>query len=224
MNVLAIDTSSSMLGLGLQTKEHYFEINQDIGLHHTENLLKAVHILLDRSQLTTDQLDLVVVARGPGSFTGLRIGMSTAKGLSFGAGIPVVSVPTLDMYAYGHRVYPDWVLPVMDARKNRVYAAFYKDGNMRGAILDITPEALLHKFEEYNKILLTGPYAGQLHELLVQSDSSTNNCIVDPLYASPKTFSLLQRGRETFEQNGGDDKNLGPLYIRPSEAELSNGR
>ncbi len=224
MNVLAIDTSTAMLGLGLQTDEHYFELNQDIGLHHTENLLKAVQTLLDTSGLTTAQLDLVVVARGPGSFTGLRIGMSTAKGLSFGAGIPVVSVPTLDMYAYGQRVYPDWVVPVMDARKNRVYAAFYRDGSVQSEILDIAPESLIQQFEDYQRILLTGPFAGPLSELIVQANSSMNNCTLDPLWAAPKTFSLLLKGKETFVQRGGDEKNLGPLYIRPSEAELNNGR
>lgn len=224
MNVLAIDTSTAMLGLGLQTAEHYFELNQDVGLHHTENLLKEVHILLDKSTITASQLDLVVVAQGPGSFTGLRIGLSTAKGLSFGAGIPLVAVPTLDMYAYGHRIFPDWVVPVIDARKQRVYAAFYKDGAIHGDILDITPELLLRKCNTHDHFLLTGPYAGLLCGLNRQADPQLTNCTLDPLYAAPKTFALLQQGVERFQRQGGDNKYLGPLYIRPSEAELSNGR
>lgn len=221
MNVLAIDTSTSMLGAGLQTDTHYFEVNQDVGLHHTENLLSELCFLLEKGNLTVPQLDLIVVSKGPGSFTGLRIGMSTAKGLSFGSGVPVVSVPTLDMYAYGHSVYSEWVVPVMDARKNRVYAAFYKSGIMHGDIFDIAPELLLDELSECTDVLLTGPFAAQLHEINSQNRNSTQNYIIDPLHAGPKTYALLKQGMYAFERQGADSENSGPLYIRPSEAELS---
>lgn len=221
MNVLAIDTSTSMLGAGLQTDTHYFEVNQDVGLHHTENLLSEVRFLLEKGNITVPQLDLIVVSKGPGSFTGLRIAMSTAKGLSFGSGVPVVSVPTLDMYAYAHSTYSEWVVPVMDARKNRVYAAFYKSGTMHGHIYDIAPEILLNELSVYTHVLLTGPFAAQLHEINSQNKNSTQNYLIDPLHAGPKTYALLKKGISAFERQGADAENSGPLYIRPSEAELS---
>ena len=221
MNVLAIDTSTSMLGIGLQTDDHYFEMNQDVGLHHTENLLTEVRVLFEKGALSVEQLDLIVVSKGPGSFTGLRIGMATAKGLSFGTGIPLVSVPTLEMHAFGQSIYSDWVLPVMDARKNRVYAAFYRNGTARGEVLDIAPELLLKEASQYEHILVTGPFAADLLEIGRNSEPRCENLIIDPLYAAPKTFALLQKGKETFSRRGGDDTRSGPLYIRPSEAELS---
>jgi len=221
VNVLAIDTSTSMLGIGLQTDEHYFEMNQDVGLHHTENLLAEVRVLLEKAALSIEKLDLIVASKGPGSFTGLRIGISTAKGLSFGTGIPLVSVPTLEMYAFGQSIASEWVVPVMDARKNRVYAAFYKDGAARGEVLDIAPDLLLQEMSEYNRILLTGPFAADLIRLGKNIEARWDNLILDPLHAAPKTFALLQKGIETFSQRGGDEKHSGPLYIRPSEAELS---
>jgi tRNA threonylcarbamoyladenosine biosynthesis protein TsaB len=221
MNVLSIDTSSSLLGVGLQTDTHYYEVNQDVGLHHTENLLSEVRFLLEKSNLSVPQLDLIVVSKGPGSFTGLRIGMSTAKGLSFGSGVPVVSVPTLEMYVYGHSIYSEWVVPVIDARKNRVYTAFYKNGNRYGDIFDIAPELLLKELSNYTEVLLTGPFAAHLHELNTTSQDSIHNYVIDPLHAGPHIYALLNQGIHIFKRQGGNDKNTGPLYIRPSEAELS---
>lgn len=221
MNVLAIDTSTSMLGIGLQTDEHYFEMNQDVGLHHTENLLTEVQVLLAKAVISVEKLDLIVVSKGPGSFTGLRIGLSTAKGLSFGTGIPLVSVPTLDMHAFGQSITSTLVVPVMDARKKRVYAAFYKHGKVRGEVLDIKPDLLLQEMSEYNPILLTGPFAAELIKIGRNSEIPSENLILDPLHAAPKTFALLHKGIEMFHQRGGDEKRSGPLYIRPSEAELS---
>jgi len=232
LKVLAIDTSTSLLGIGLQSEEQYFEINQDVGLHHSENLLTEVQYLLNKSEIPANELNLIVVAKGPGSFTGLRIGMSTAKGLSFGSQIPIVSVPTLDMYAYSCKMYSHKVLSLMDARKNRVYAAFYAHGIQEGEILDIAPAELIEALSSVQDILLTGPYAGHMFELYSQiiatessipsgSVTNSNRVIVDPLYAAPKTYALLNLGIRTFERNGVDVENQGPLYIRPSEAEMS---
>ncbi|MCF7948823.1 MAG: tRNA (adenosine(37)-N6)-threonylcarbamoyltransferase complex dimerization subunit type 1 TsaB [Spirochaetia bacterium] len=232
MKVLAIDTSTSLLGIGLQSEEQYFEINQDVGLHHSENLLTEVQYLLEKGEIPANALDLIVVAKGPGSFTGLRIGMSTAKGLSFGSQIPIVSVPTLDMYAYSCKMYSHKVLSLMDARKNRVYAAFYTHGLQVGEILDVAPGELIESLNSAQDILLTGPYAGHIFELYSQitaAESSfpsgavtdSNRVIIDPLYAAPKTYALLNLGIRSFERNGADADNQGPLYIRPSEAEMS---
>jgi tRNA threonylcarbamoyladenosine biosynthesis protein TsaB len=232
LKVLAIDTSTSLLGIGLQSEDQYFEINQDVGLHHSENLLTEVHYLLSKSETPANELDLIVVSKGPGSFTGLRIGMSTAKGLSFGSQVPVVSVPTLDMYAYSCNMYPQRVLSLMDARKNRVYAAFYAHGLQEGEILDIAPAELIDAFNSFQDILLTGPYAGHMFELYSQintaesslpssSVTNSNRISIDPLYAAPKTYALLKLGIRAFERNGADVENQGPLYIRPSEAEMS---
>ncbi len=228
MNVLAIDTSTSLLGIGLRTGNNYFEFNQNVGLHHTENLLTEVYTLLTKGTTSVQELDLIVVSKGPGSFTGLRIGLSTAKGISFGSKVPLVSIPTLDMYAFGLSFYTYWICPVMDARKNRVYSAFYKGGYKEGEIYDITPEDLVEKCNSHVPIILTGPFAGSLHKLFRDDpeyiDPEKKNpakVVLDPLYAAPKTFSLLEKGVQHFLQNGADSPKEGPLYIRASEAEIS---
>ncbi len=226
MNVLAIDSSTSLLGIGLRTEENYFELDQDVGLHHTENLLWEVDSLLQKGGISIQQLHLIVVVKGPGSFTGLRIGLATAKGLSFGSGVPLVSIPTLDVYAYGCSLYPHKVVSVMDARKNRVYAAFYSRGVREGEILDVSPDILIDKCKDAQPLIFTGPFAGSLFNRYIEHQGETNikenfGFKLDPLFAAPKTYSLLEQGIAQFKTNGADAENEGPLYIRPSEAEIS---
>lgn len=229
MNVLAIDTSTSLLGIGLRAGDNYFEFNQNVGLHHTENLLTEVHSLLSKSNTSIQELDLIVVSKGPGSFTGLRIGLSAAKGLSFGANVPLISIPTLDMYAFGFSYFAHWILPVMDARKNRVYAAFYKSGYKESEIFDISPNKLLEKCSTYLPLVLTGPFAGCLYKFFQKEienneyhlSTELKKVILDPLYSAPKTFSLLENGVQYYARHGADSSNEGPLYIRASEAEMS---
>lgn len=218
MKVLAIDTSTALLGIGLKTEQSYFEINQDIGLHHTENLLVEIDTLLGKAHTSCSDLDLIVVSKGPGSFTGLRIGMAAAKGIAFGASLPIVSVPGLDVSAYGKSCYRGTVCPVIDARKRRIYTAFYRNGVRQSDYLDISPEEMLGMCRGHKTILLTGPFAGELSEQWKGIDVKVE---LDPQYGHPQTWELLHFGIDLYSTRGADSPSEGPLYIRPSEAEMS---
>ncbi len=222
MNILAIDTSSALLGIALQSGDDYYESNLNIGLHHTENLMVEIETILAKAKISAIDLELIVVSKGPGSFTGLRIGMSAAKGLAFGVGAPLVSVPSLDVWALGKGFFHGAVLPVLDARKQRVYTAFYEGGKRKGDYLDIAPARLFKQCASYGNILLTGPFAPALFELRTSGgDLSGTSFVLDPQYGSPHTWELLHLGVEQLEKKGADTETEGPLYIRPSEAELS---
>ncbi len=98
MNILAFDTASSLLNIALSTDRGFFEINHSIGLTHSEHLLPSVDYLLKTAGSTASELDLIICTRGPGSFTGLRIGMATAKGMAAaGASRWSPSLPSLYM-------------------------------------------------------------------------------------------------------------------------------
>lgn len=225
MNVLAIDTATALLGIGLEAGENYYEFNQNVGLHHTEHLLVEIQELLKKAALKAGELDLLVVSKGPGSFTGLRIGMSAAKGFAFAAGIPLVSVPTLDLYAYGRESFDGLVVPVMDARKQRIYTAFYERGIRKSEYLDLFPASIAEHIAASKKVLFTGPYAdsmlGYLSGPEVDVSLESVDMKIDPLYGSPASWQLVQLGKTLFREKGADADSDGPLYIRPSEAELS---
>jgi tRNA threonylcarbamoyladenosine biosynthesis protein TsaB len=99
---------------------------QNSGLTHSRTLLAMAQSLLLNLDLSVSDIGLVAVAKGPGSFTGVRIGVSAAKGLAFGAGIPVCGVSTLEAMAWQTPIHGSIVCPVMDARRGQVYNALFE--------------------------------------------------------------------------------------------------
>lgn len=213
MNILAIDTSTTVLSVGLRTDSGYFETSIAAGLRHSEFLLPAVDHLVAIAACPR-RFDLVVCMRGPGSFTGLRIGMATAKGLAAGSGCPVVAVPTLDVLADGYDFFHGTVVPVIDARKQHVYAALFRDGKRVSEDLDIAPHDLLGRAD--GAVLLTGPGAS----LLLDVVSSGSRFRIDPKASSSRAASLLALGEKLFRASGTLPEDGGPVYLRESEARL----
>ena len=156
MNILAFDTSTEIFSICLATDKSSFEFSCSQGYKHSETLVTEVDSLLKRGKISASELDLIICPRGPGSFTGLRIGISTAKGISLGSDTPMVTVPTLDMMAYGLDYFDGVVLPVIDARKKRFYTALFTRGEKISDNLDLTPENISTKLIDYRRILLTG--------------------------------------------------------------------
>lgn len=103
MNILSIDTAAEILYVGVKTDKAFLENIRAMGLKHAETLIPLIRSMLKEIELSPGDLDLVVCSQGPGSFTGLRIGLATAKGISEGAGCPLVSIPTLDALAEPYR-------------------------------------------------------------------------------------------------------------------------
>ena len=99
MNILAFDFSTKILSISLKKDDSYYNYSAFVGFQHSENLLSSIEFLLYSAGIKGKDLDLVVCPLGPGSFTGLRIGMATAKGMADGAKCPFKAVPTLDGWA-----------------------------------------------------------------------------------------------------------------------------
>ena len=142
MTTLAFDTSTEILGICLEQDDKYYSYSAKAGLKHSENLLKEIDHLYSSSGIDKKSTDLIVCAKGPGSFTGLRIGMSIAKGLSDGFGCPMISVPTLDILACGYSYLKGAVMPVLDAKSGKVFTAVYVDGKRVTDYLDIEKDKL----------------------------------------------------------------------------------
>lgn len=215
MNILALDTSTEVLSVGLRTDSGYFETSIAAGLKHSAYLLPAVDHLAKIAECG-EGFDLVVCMRGPGSFTGLRIGMATAKGIAAGSSCPVVAVPTLDVLADGYEYFDGTVVPVIDARKQRVYAALFRKGKRLSDDLDIAPHDLAARASDGAPVLLTGPGAPLLSEVV----GSKTDFRFDPRASSSRAASLLRLGERLFETEGALPADGGPVYLRESEAQL----
>ncbi len=126
MKILAFETSAKAASVALtQEGKLLGESYQNTGLTHSQTLMVMAQDLLRQCGVAISQLDAVAVANGPGSFTGVRIGVAAAKGLAWGAELPCVGVSTLSAMAVGLGGWQGYVCPVMDARRSQVYNALF---------------------------------------------------------------------------------------------------
>lgn len=126
MKILAFETSAKAASVALtQEGKLLGECYQNTGLTHSQTLMVMAQGLLQQCGVAISQLDVVAVAKGPGSFTGVRIGVAAAKGLAWGAELPCIGVSTLSAMAVGLGAWQGYVCPVMDARRSQVYNALF---------------------------------------------------------------------------------------------------
>jgi tRNA threonylcarbamoyladenosine biosynthesis protein TsaB len=216
MRVLAVETSSLAGGVALLDDEQLVaEYVLDVRVTHSERLMASVDRVLADARWTARELDGLAVAVGPGSFTGLRIAVSTVKGLALALGLPIAPVPTLDAMAAALPWAMLPVCPVLDARKGEVYASLYRwdGGAMRRDwdYLALSPEALAARLTE--PVILAGDGASAVR--------STHARLVPAPRRVPSPACVGVLGLERLRRGEGVAAAvLAPLYLRPSEAEL----
>jgi tRNA threonylcarbamoyladenosine biosynthesis protein TsaB len=216
MRVLAVETSTLAGGVALlEAGRLVAEYVLDVSVTHSERLMAAVERALRDARWAAEDLQGLAVAIGPGSFTGLRIGVSTVKGLALALEIPVAPVPTLDGLARRVPFAALPVCPVLDARKNEVYASRYRwDGDaMRREweYLALAPDVLAGRLDE--PTILIGDGAASV--------VSPHARMAPPWLGVPSPAAVGFLGLERLR--AGDvvkPAELAPLYLRPSQAEL----
>jgi tRNA threonylcarbamoyladenosine biosynthesis protein TsaB len=216
MRVLAVETSTLSGGAALLEGERVVgEYTLDVRMTHSERLMAAIDQLLSDAGWRPRDLEGLAVSVGPGSFTGLRVGLSTVKGLALALSLPVAAVPTLDAMAAMLPFAALPVCPVLDARKREVYASLYRwDGlGMRRhwEYLAIAPDDLARRLDE--PVIVIGDGADAI-------DSPFARRVQPPKRGpAPAVVGALGRARLM----AGDTvavADLLPIYLRPSEAEL----
>ncbi len=216
MRVLAIDTSTLAGGVALLDGAHLIaEYLLDVRVTHSERLLPAIDRMLGDAGWPAATLEGLAVAVGPGSFTGLRIGLAAAKGLAFALDVPIAAIPTLDALAASLPFAGLPVCPVLDARKGEVYACRYRwDGaamRREWEFLAIAPDALAQRLTE--PTILLGDAA-----TLVRSPQAR---LAPPHVRRPAAAAVAVLGAARLA--AGEHvtaRELAPIYLRPPEAEL----
>ncbi len=243
MKILGIDTATTTASAALVEDSRLIgeEVYPEDGLrdsalplrgraNHAEILLPLVERLLKKAGLSLREISAFAVSIGPGSFTGLRIGLSTVKGLAYGSNIPVVGVPTL--LAIAKRV-TDWegmICPFLDARKKEVYTAlFQKKGETLDRIAEdlvCPPGKIIQRIQSLNnqgRCLFVGDGINAYEALIRSSLGERVSLTLGDSY--PSTASAVAwLGENRFREKETDL--LGPLvpvYLRSSEAELKKG-
>lgn len=130
MTVLGVDSSATSASAAvIKDNKLISEVFSDTGLTHSQTLLPMINSALQMAGITVNELDLIAVCNGPGSFTGVRIGIATVKGIAFTNNIPCAEVSTLESMAYNIANFDGIICSAMDARCNQVYTAFFENKN-----------------------------------------------------------------------------------------------
>ena len=195
--------------------------------NHAETLLPHIAELLNETGLSWEGVAAIAVSIGPGSFTGLRIGLSTAKGLAYGWDIPVAGVSTLLAVAHRVREWTGWICPLLDAKKKEVYAAlFQRAGGKVNQVIDdevVPPDSVLQQVLSVVKgepCLFVGNGSRLYEDTIRDTFGAKAQIISDDFYPSI-AFAVACIGEERVR--GGETGLAGPLvprYLRPSEAEI----
>ena len=210
MNILATDTSSQALCVAIRT-DSYFESRTSEGrsLQHSERLMPTVLELCRNAGIETKDIDLFACTRGPGSFTGLRIGMAAFKGMAYAAGKPLVSVSTMEILASCVPCFDGAIVTVLDAKKQRWYLGAFEKRTADKAIrlmpdTDGTEADLEAALEPYSRILVTGPDAEDFAPKIATLFGE-KQIIVDNTSGESKASALISCALDRLESDGPDD-------------------
>ena len=165
MTLLAIDTATETLVVAAAHGDSWTAHYAHCGLQHASQLAPHIARVTAELGIGAGEVALIGVGIGPGSFTGVRIGLATAKGMAAAGTAKLVGICGLDALAYTRRHLPGLVVPLIDARKRRFYAACYRQGRRVGRYLDLQPAELVATVQATaapdEPVLLTGPAAAQ---------------------------------------------------------------
>lgn len=224
MRILAFETSAKACSVALwQDGKLLGESYQNTGLTHSQTLMVMAEDLLKTCGLTPKDMDAAAVAAGPGSFTGVRIGVAAAKGFAWGLEIPCCGVSTLEAMAENAGVYDGYVIPVMDARREQVYNAIFRAE--KGVLTRLTPDracALSQLKEELKELpghlYLVGDGSLLTHRTLA---AEVPGLVLPPEHKMHQRATGVAMVAERMLSEGlsCDGAALTPNYLRLSQAE-----
>lgn len=209
MKILCIDTSSKLCGVGIFENEKLIDkIELNNGLTHSETLMPILKQILEKNSLVLKDFDLIAVDIGPGSFTGIRIGVATAKAFSDSLTIPCVGIDSLEILAYQIKE-PSIVCSAIDCKNDNCYFALYELRNNEYVILE-APSA---KTKQEVTDLLDSKYSNK--EIKFVGDAFSSKSLFNHLSVENLNLAALQK----FTRNNFHGEEILPLYLKKSQAE-----
>ena len=228
MRILALETSAKAVSAAVTEDGRLLALGfQDTGLTHSRTLMPIVEHLLKNTDLTMADMDAVAAAVGPGSFTGIRIGVSAAKGLAFAADIPAVGVSTLAAMARNAAFADGLVVCAMDARRSQIYNALFEAKN--GQLTRLTPDRAIGLDDLAEELrgdprskIVVGDGGRLCAEALTAAGVA---CRLAPPHLLMQSAATVALEAEEAARHGGlvSAQELLPVYLRPPQAERLRG-
>ena len=221
MNILVLDCAVSKISIAVKFDDKMIAQTYDIGMHQSEILVPAIDDILQKAGITAGDLDFSAITIGPGSFTGLRLGISALKAIELAYNVPIYGVSSLQVYSYTAKNLGFPVLCCIDANKDRFYACLYDENE--NEILpdgDYETSELIDKID-FDKLLITGPDAKKFYDIL--SNSNVHTDLKPYLLKNSDNYAacLIEIAEKMHKNNESPLQDYdGPVYLRASEAEL----
>jgi tRNA threonylcarbamoyladenosine biosynthesis protein TsaB len=222
MNILAIDTSNQVMGVAIMQDGNIAgELITNSNKDHSSRLMSAIVDVMGKVDIAPEQLDEIVVAHGPGSYTGTRIGVTTAKTMAWALQIPLKTVSSLEVLAVGGALFDGYICPFFDARRQTVFTALYQwEGKMLKRLkleVNIHMEKWLASLGTLDKpILFLSPDLPLFKNMITETY---------PLAIFPEAQTLLARPTHLFtlakHQKATPVHQAKPNYLRITEAEAN---
>ncbi|MDR4938808.1 tRNA (adenosine(37)-N6)-threonylcarbamoyltransferase complex dimerization subunit type 1 TsaB [Rossellomorea marisflavi] len=222
MKILAIDTSNFPLGVALIDEDKVIgEYMTNVKRNHSLKAMPAVEQLLKDCDTDVKELTKIVVANGPGSYTGVRIGVTLAKTLAWSLDIPLVPVSSLAVLASSGRYFNGYLSPIFDARRGQVYTGLYRfrDGKMENVLEDrnVMLTDWVEELKNYEgEILFVGNDTG-IHAEAIQEALGEKAVLAPFVSHNPRPSELAYIGMDMEESTAHE---VLPNYIRMAEAEV----
>ena len=218
MRILAIDTSGPVCGAAVMDENKvYSEYTAQNRNTHSASLMPMIEAVLNAAGTSLEEIDAIAAVTGPGSFTGVRIGVATAKGLAHGAGIPCIPVDALESLAVSAGDFEGAVCPIQDARAGQVYGAVFRNGERLTGDQPMKLEAYLDQAEELGeRFLFLGdgvPVHREAISARMGSKAEFAPAFRNYLRPSAAGWIALNRGETT------DYLGLQATYLRPPNAQ-----
>ncbi len=225
MKILAIDTSTRFLCLGLYDNGRVYEYVMELGVRQSSLLTLTIQRVLTALGWSIGDIDYFACGLGPGSFTGMRVGIAAIKGLSWALRKPVVGVPTLDVIARNVGNDSGRIAVAIDAKRSLIYCGMYDKKNR--TYKKITPYMLLSQEAFFKKVksakLILGDAAGVYKEIMAKHVKGAR--ILEKDYWYPRPQQLLEIALEKIKAKKLNTAfDIEPIYLYPKECQIKGGR
>lgn len=223
MKALAIDTSTYVMGIAVVDGDKILgEMITNLQKNHSIRLMPSIVNLMEEVGIEPNELERIIVAHGPGSYTGVRIGVMTAKALAFALNIPIVGVSTLEVLAQNGRFFSGYICPFIDARRGQVYTGLYKsqDSVVESVQKDqlVLLESWLEQLKTFDQpILFLSSNDLPLHQNVIKEILGDQAVFQVLSMQNPRTAELVQLGLN--KEPSQSVHTFVPQYLQLAEAE-----
>ncbi len=222
MKILSLDTSAAVASVALCDGERLLaEYTLNNGNTHSETLLPMIENILSNFNLGTKDIDIFAASAGPGSFTGVRIGAATIKGLAFSTQKPCIEVSTLEALAENAVALKGLICPVMNARRSQVYTSLFRsDGNTLTRLLEDSAMSIAELDEYLSSFGETVVFIGDGYDITLSALQKTTARAVPDRLRHQSAYSVASVAyRKYLAGSSVSDREFKVNYLRPSQAE-----